>query len=648
MPVRRWRGARAWGALVGAVLMAGVLSTPAFGAGDDPVDDPVPLAPRITSDGTYTECTASDCVARGEPGLAGMFSFRPNEADIDPETGATDVTGYRVRLISDFGATVVSGAEASHAVVPHLAGEQVLKVEAKDHGERWGPAASFVFRVKPAAGAVGHWQFADRPTDPKVTTTKDTATEGTVRHDATLKGGATWSERARRGGGDYSLDLNSTDPAKRKAYAATAGPAVDTKDSFTVSAWAYLAGTGSNQVVLSAPGAQDAAFELYYSAKQKKWAFGRGAQDRGDAADVVSYGDAENPPARVWTHLAGVFDTKRDTDKTNDTVQLFVNGRPQGQPVGLSAEAAAYQPWTSAKGLQIGRTKDDGFYQRYFHGYVDEAAVWQRALRSVDVRQVSELAQDGVPAAALVADWNAGPASGGEITDVSGYARPRLSLSAEGAQLRADESGRSQLILDGVQGYAATSGPAVDETGSFTVSARVRVDSAKWAAKPTGYRAIAAGQKLAGESSWALVLSKIDPDGDGEAVTVWTFERTAVDTAGNVTERVVVQADMSMQPEEFDISLDVTGVYDAAATTPGEPDTSGKLEFYIGTTPQVESPHAGLTSQARGVGELSAGRGGDGGTMDHYLPGSLDRLRVWSGALTANGLLHELESDAVS
>ncbi|MDQ0943491.1 hypothetical protein [Streptomyces sp. V1I1] len=155
------------GALVGAVLMAGVLSTPAFGAGDDPVDDPVPLVPRITSDGTYTECTANDCVGRGEPGLAGTFTFRPNEADVDPETGTTDVTAYVVRLQGEHGSTVVSGAEASHAVVPPEAGIQTLEVRAKDWGERWSAPAYFRFNVKPAAGAVGHWQFADRPADPK-------------------------------------------------------------------------------------------------------------------------------------------------------------------------------------------------------------------------------------------------------------------------------------------------------------------------------------------------------------------------------------------------------------------------------------------------------------------------------------------------
>lgn len=131
MALRRWRGARAWGALMGAVVMTGVLSTPAFGAGDGTADDPVPLAPQIISDGTYTECVEV-CTGGGQPGLAGMFTFRPNAADVDPETGKTDVTGYRVRLQGQKGATVVSGAEPPpYAVVPPEAGMQTLEVEAK-------------------------------------------------------------------------------------------------------------------------------------------------------------------------------------------------------------------------------------------------------------------------------------------------------------------------------------------------------------------------------------------------------------------------------------------------------------------------------------------------------------------------------------
>lgn len=627
-------------ALTAGMLTAGVLSTPAFGAEGD---DPVPRAPRVASDGTYKECAGGPCPESGEPGLPGSFTFRPNEADIDPATGKTDVTAYLVRLQGEEGATLVSGAEASHIVIPPSDGMQTLEVQARDRGERWGPRAYFKFNVKPAPGAVSHWRFADRPTDPSVTTTKDTATEGTERHDATLMDGAGWSERGRRGADDFSLDLNSTAPAKQKAYASTSGPVVDSKDSFTVSAWAYLDGTKSDQVLLSAPGKQDSAFALYYSARQKKWAFGRGAKDVKGTVDAVSYGEAAGPPARVWTHLAGVFDTKRDADRTNDTVQLFVDGRPQGQPVRLSAAAPAYEPWTSSEGLQIGRAKRSGSYQQYFHGYVDEVRIWQRALRPMDVVQVSTLSIEGSPATELVADWNADHATGRQIADLSGYGRPALALSPQGAQLRADGAGRRELALDGAKGYAAASGPVIDETGSFTVSARVRVDSALWAAKPNGYRATVAGQKLANESSWALVLTKIV--GEEASWYVWSFERTAVDARGKVTERVKLQSNTAMEPEQFDVPLDVTGVFNAAGTSPGAVhNRPGELALYISTTAVGGSAYAELTSQ--GTGELAAGRGASDGTTGHYFPGGLERLRLWSGAMTANGLMQVLEEGA--
>lgn len=617
----------------GATLLAGLLTSPAFGASGDAADDPVPRPPRITSQGPYTECTADDCVGRGEPGLPGLFTFRPNEADIDAATGSTDVTAYRVRLTDHMGAVVVDGAEPPpYTAVPSVAGLQILEVQAKDRGEHWGPSTSFTFMVKQAPGAVGQWQFADRPSNGSGTTTKDTASEGMERHDASLKGGATWSDRARRGEVDSSLDLNSTAPRKQKAYATTAGPPINTAESFTISTWAYLANTTSDQAVLSAPGTHDAAFELSYSAQHKKWAFGRGAQDRRHTTDVVSYGDAADPPAGVWTHLAGVFDTKRDADSTNDTIQLFVNGRPQGEPVTLATATSAYRPWTSASGLQMGRSKANGRHQRYFHGYVDEVAVWQRALEPMDLRLVSDLEDEYEPATALVADWNAGPVTTGNIIkDISRYGRTALNLSPDGAQLLPDDMGLGRLVLDGTRGYADASGPVVDETGSFTVSARVSVNGTEWASKPVGYRGIVAAQNLAGASSWALVLTKLDTD-----ISLWSFVRTAVDAAGNVTGRVEAQANDVMT--DFDTPIDLTGTYNATAIADDPSDTSGVLKLYIGTSGQAASPQAGHIAQTQGTGNVTVGRAADG---DH-LPGSLHRLRIWAGALTANGVANQV------
>lgn len=590
-------------------------------------DTTAPKAPQITSNGPYVPCLPNDCPGAGSPGQPGLFTFRPNPADVNPTTGASDITGYRYRLITQTGASTVNGGSpAAQPVTPTLAGTHVLTVEAKDVRERYGEKAEYIFKVAPGQTAVGRWQYADRPEGTATSiTTKDTATEGTVRHDATLAGGATWSERARGGPGDHSLDLNSTDPAKQQAYAATTGPAVNTRDSFTVSTWAYLTDTVTNRVVLSSSGTQDSAFTLYYSAANRKWAFNRGAQDLSSTTDIVSLADATSP-ARVWTHLTGVFDTKRNTDKTDDTIQLFVNGRPQGQPVKLSATAPAYEPWTSTDGLQIGRTKSAGAYQQYFRGHIDETAVWQRALNADEVREESrarETETRETPAVELAAHWNTEGASGTQVPESSGYGKPALALSAEGAQLVDGDDGK-ELRLDGAKGHAQATGPVIDETGSFTVSARVRLDSAKLAAKPVGSRSYVLGQAtpVGGESSWALWVEKVSAEG-----YLWRFGRTAVDAAGKISQTALASSE---EAAELDTWVQVTGVYGHAEETASG---HGNIRLYLDAMPQAAMNPTAFGAPMQGTGMLSTGRGTASGAAGHYLPGAVSDMRVWTGAM---------------
>ncbi|MFJ3158973.1 LamG-like jellyroll fold domain-containing protein [Streptomyces kanasensis] len=591
-------------------------------------DTTAPKPPQITSGGPYVPCLTNDCPGAGGPGRTGLFTFRPDPADVNPTTGATDIAGYRYRLITQTGASTVSGGKPpAQPVTPTTAGTHVLTVEARDVRERYGAKAEYVFKVAPGQGAVGRWQFADHPTGTATsTTTKDTATEGTVRHDATLSGGAGWSQRARRGAGDFALDLNSADPAKQQAYAATTGPAVNTRDSFTVSTWAYLTDTTTNRVVLSGSGTQDSAFTLYYSANNRKWAFNRGAQDLGTTADVVSLADAVSP-ARVWTHLAGVFDTKGTTDKTDDTIQLFVNGRPQGQPVKLAATAPAYEPWASSDGLQIGRTKSTGTYQQYFRGYIDETTAWQRALNPDEVRQESQARESETleaPATELVAHWNTEGASGSQIAETSGYARGPMALSTGGAQLVTGDDG-TELRLDGTKGYASATGPVVDETGSFTVSAQVRLDGAALATRPVGSRSYVVGQPtaLGGESSWGLWVEKTSTE-----TYRWRFGRTATDTAGKVTHTAFTS---SQEPAELDTWVQVTGVFDHGEETESG---HGNTRLYLNASGQYSPDVSAFPVAAQGTGALAAGRGSAKGTTGHHLPGALTDLRIWTGAMS--------------
>ncbi|HEY8987272.1 MAG TPA: LamG domain-containing protein [Streptomyces sp.] len=588
------------------------------------IDSTAPKAPEITNTGLYTECTANRCNANGGPGIAGSFQLKPNTAD-------KDITAYRWRLLTQKSATTTTGSTVTITPSPALSGTQVLTVQAKDARERWGDPKEFSFKVANASGSVGTWHLSDGAPGSTVTTAKDTATEGS-RHDLTLHPqsdgtAASWSVLGRRGTADYSLRLNDdvADSAKQTGYADTTSPAVNTGDSFTLSAWVLLTNDSANRVIASAPGAGGSAFTLYYSSSYKKWVFNRTAADvKTSPVYIRSLADTTNPPKEVWTHLTGVFDTKNDADKTNDTIQLFVDGRPQGQPVKLYGASTVYTPWVSTEGLQIGRSKVGGVYGEPFLGRIDEVSIWQRALTADEVQQEARLETDGVAATELVAYWDGAGAANGKVAEFTSYAPAAMNISSTGVVADADEN---ELQLNGTTGYLWTTGPAVDELGSFTVTAHVKLDKTKFTALPVGQRAQVFGQATPDgkESSWALWVEKISADG-----YLWHFGRTATDSTGKVTASASVPSEASA---ELDTWVQVTGVYDASEETAGG---FGNTHLYIGETEQAQEGGSGFTALQQGGGELAAGRGRAGGTTGHYLPGSLDELRVWAGAMSAD------------
>ncbi|MGD6749212.1 LamG domain-containing protein [Streptomyces sp. BH105] len=601
------------------------------------IDSTAPKAPTITAGSPYTQCTATLCEGKGGPAVPGSFTFKPNALD-------KDITGYRWRLLTTSAKetrTVTGSTVTVSTVTPSLSGTQVLSVEAKDVRNRWGTPAEFTFKVSPAAGPVGTWHFDDGAPESGVTVAKDTATEGT-RHNATLQTShAGWSTLARRGDSDYSLYLNdATADNPRDGYAATASPAVNTKDSFTISAWAYLTDISSTKVVLAAPGTNASAFTLYYSASYKKWVLNRTATDtKSSPVYLRSFSESGEPPLKVWTHLTGVFDTKGDTDKTNDTIQLFVNGRPQGSPVVLNTVSGSYTPWVSSAGLQFGRSLVGGAWGENYRGRVDEVSVWQRALTDDEVAQEAQLLENSVAANELVAHWDAASSTGTELKELSSYPAPALKLSSAGATLD-DQNG---LVLDGAAGHASATGPVTDESGSFTATARVQLDSTKLAAKPVGYEAQVAGQQAStGESSWALAVVK-----PADGVYQWKFTRTAVGTDGKVTQSARVPGgDIA----ETDTWVQVTGVFDAQEawewTDPDDPAKSetryGKLHLYVGQFDQPSEGDAGFTAAQQGTGAVAVGRGSKGGTTGRYLPGALEELRIWTGAMSADQITSQV------
>ncbi|MFE7276663.1 LamG domain-containing protein [Streptomyces sp. NPDC057623] len=616
------------------------------------IDSTAPKTPTITSNTPYTECLVNACAPHGGPGVAGSFTFGPNAAD-------RDVKAYRWRFMSSradgtkqVNAKTTNAPVTATDVKPGLAGTQTLSVEASDlkldkgGRVRWGPPAYFTFKVDLAPEASGRWHFAELKPGSGTMTAADTATVG-VRHHATLVGeaGTGGSTRARRGAGDYSLRLNDDTgvPAQQTGYAATASPAVNTQDSFTVSAWAYLTDASANRVVLSQAGTKTTAFALYYSAASKKWVFNRADKDQSGPVFIRSFADAANPPLHVWTHLVGVFDTQNDADKGNDTIQLFVNGKPQGSPVTLADSAPTYEPWAATGGLQFGRAITAATGADHFFGLLDEAAVWQDARSPEQVRFEDRLETASLPANELVAHWDATISSGTRVAEspedpdnptstTFPYGRGGLALSGSGARLTGDDA--TSLVLDGTAGYASVDGPVVDETGSFTVSARVRLNKALLDTKPVGYRGMVAAQATAAgkESSWALWVEKA-----ADGVCQWKFGRTAVDSAGKVIDTALAPAQEPVGDREFDTWVDVTGVFDATQDFAADDGSQrfGVAQLYVGPFAQQGEDDPGLSAAQQGTGTLSAGNGSADATTGHYLPGDLAKLRVWAGAMTA-------------
>jgi hypothetical protein len=196
------------------------------------VDNTAPdKAPSVTSaDDRYglPKCDGSGAWCDGV-GKTGTFTLGPN--------GVADVASYLYSLgtspptTSAPAATV--GGSATASVTPTNAGVNDLFVRSVDQAGNLGPITDYRFYVGSGTPAVGVWALGEG----SGTTGADTAAPPPyVGHPLTLSGGASWT--AGRLVGTNAATFNGT-----TAGAATAGPVVNTNQSFTVAAWVRLSNT---------------------------------------------------------------------------------------------------------------------------------------------------------------------------------------------------------------------------------------------------------------------------------------------------------------------------------------------------------------------------------------------------------------------
>ncbi|MEV1173734.1 LamG domain-containing protein, partial [Nonomuraea sp. NPDC049784] len=576
------------------------------------VDPTAPKAPKVTFGGPYSSCTSNACAAAGGPGQPGKFTFAPAAGDT--------VVGYQYKLGSGNWSSTISGSTINVTITPSLTGTMQLQVRARDNvgSGRWGAKTVVAFKVAPGVDAVGRWHFDDAEADSATLIAADTATGPSSRHPATLRNpSAGWSLLARRGDTDRSLWLNDTsDSSQQTGYADTSGPVVNTQYSYTVSAWVFLTDTSAYHTVLSQTNSDSSGFTLRYSPGIHRWVF-QWAWTQNGARQFLGVNGTTEVGTSTWTHLAATYDA------TAHTISLYVNGKRQGGPVQLPTASAAT---VNNGALQFGRASyTPGSYVEYWKGRIDEVQAWQRILTDDEIALDARLLDaNGKPAVENIVTWEPDPlATGTTLANTASYSRT-LTLSG-GAGF--DDGA---MTFDGVDDKAVAPGPLVDDTGSFTVTARVQPDQAKVLAHPDGYTVQVAGQRTATGSSWGLWYQLTGRttavDDDHNEITVptarWLFGR--IDAAGNFSgaaSAVEVASSNSGDTSNGEGVVRVTGVYDAQ---------SGTAALYLGDNPQDEQPYTGVV----GTGEFTVAAAYVGNAWGHNLPGRVEEIRVWSGAMS--------------
>ncbi|MEU0228191.1 LamG domain-containing protein [Streptomyces sp. NPDC006284] len=579
------------------------------------VDPTRPKAPTITFTGDmYSECTTNDCAAGGGPGMLGSFVLKAAAGDTN--------ASYLYRLSSDNGWTAVSAAGLVR-IAPPRAGMYSLYAMAKDTLGRPGAIAVVDFLVDNGGAEVGQWHF-----DETSGVAADSATATDDADNAALAAGATRDEHGRRGlithnKDDAPLTAPVTDRALAldgtAGYAATAGQVLDTRASYTLSTWVRLTQAPTrNATVLSQDGEHRSLFGLGYEHQAGTWAL-RAVNKDAPVTDTWSYAKAEAkdaPTVGAWTLLTGVYDAEEKE------IRLYVNGKFQDAEPYTTA-------WAATGSLQFGRMHWSDSYSDYFKGNIDEPTVWQQALTP---GQIADLAQPmnspSRAAVELVADWSAERGSGATIADsMSGYGKS-LALSG-GASLDGQD-----LLLDGIDDAATTTGPLVDDTGSFTVTTLVTLDPDKLAAKGTPYTGQVLGQRSADGSAWGIWYKQtgsttVPDEMTGDEKTVpegfWNFGRLNADGT--------FSAVASNESAALDEEVRLTGVFSA---------TTGTISLYVGSIANGQ-PKA-FTAQA-GTGDFALGKGFTSGKWQHYLPARVSQARVWAGAMATPEQVSETVGD---
>ncbi|SEE15632.1 Concanavalin A-like lectin/glucanases superfamily protein [Streptomyces sp. 3213] len=542
-------------------------------------DTSVPAGPSLTS-GDYPAADDSNPDDPVYDGVGRYGTFTIDAAD-------TDVVKYQFGVneepSSDNEVTTSGGAAKTVSFRPTRSGTNFLYAQAFDAAGNGSEPTRYMFRVKSGQPARAQWKLDEAS---GATQAEGTAGERTLD----VKGGAALGVAGVDG---TAVSLDGVDD-----YLVSDIPTVDTSGSFSVAAWVKLDKMPDGAAVIAAqPGNNAPGFELYYSKGYDRWVFNQYSSDTTTATPVrVMQSTAGGVKAGEWVHLTGTYSSG------SDLLSLYVNGA-------LAGTAAYSTPWDARRGLQIGAANLGGTVTNFFPGTIDDVRVFDKPLSSAEVTNLynKKPIGNGRPARAVFPLNEPATGSDGKATvQVTGHADVNPAVFKGGAKPGGAGRAGAALSLDGVDDYAATAGPAVNNQGSFSVAAWAKLSKTK----PT-HGAVIVAQTSTVMPGFELYYSP---------TYGWTFNQYSQDSTSGTPVRAA-QGDPNKAPGgEW---TQVVGSYDAV---------TDDLRLYVQgkwvATTKFSAPFYGS-------GPLQIGASSFSGVPASFFPGQISDVQLFDRALSA-------------
>ncbi|MCM3657297.1 hypothetical protein M3147_08540 [Agromyces mediolanus] len=353
------------------------------------VDTSKPAAPKVTPVATGHPAVYASGVERGGVGLRGAFTFTST---------ATDVASYKYGFGTNPPTTAVTGATATVTYTPTATGPLSLYVVAIDRAGNVSATTTYTFDVA-FPEEDGAWTFDDATQDGTAADTSSVQTKNPLLIDEAL-----WSTGPRElfgsRDGDGALSFDGVND-----FAQTAGPVMDTRKSFTVSAFvridAAALAKGKAYNVLGQDGQKHSGFHLQYHPTacvpangangNGCWRFTMMNDDSGTA--TVSARSSEPVRGDEWVLLVGEHNAA--TKKV--TLWTCSVGTPENPAPAIPTKSEAGRaavPWQASGPFTVGRSLYNGAQRDFWPGDIDDVRVFSgQVLDESKIRRICQGAE---------------------------------------------------------------------------------------------------------------------------------------------------------------------------------------------------------------------------------------------------------------